>query len=180
MDWDPSDKMTVDDLKAVLMSWGIEIPKKPSKEMLQTLVAKEYKQIMKRLYGHLRHATSTASSSCASYDKAVGTDLPALVMSFIGSEGGSDIVDDSIDLIVNELVHKKDIGDDTRDEVEYEQSAACAAEDSPVDFVPSLRRALEMEIEATAKAKAKAKAKDKKKGTGAGTGTKKDLGDVSG
>ena len=80
----------------------------------------------------------------------------------------------------NTLGRKKDIGDDTRDEVEYEQSAACAAEDSPADFVPSLRRALEMEIEATAKAKAKAKAKDKKKGTGAGTGTKKDLGDVSG
>ena len=121
--------MTVDDLKAVLMSWGIEIPKKPSKEMLQTLVAKEYKQIMKRLYGHLRHATSTASSSCASYDKAVGTDLPALVMSFIGSEGGLDIVENSIKLIVNEpsefseyevddagntLGRKKEIGDDRR------------------------------------------------------------------
>ena len=178
MDWEPSDKMTVDDLKAVLMSWGIEIPKKPSKEMLQKLVANEYKQIMKRLYGHLRHTTSMASSSCAASDKAVGTDLPALVMSFIGSEGCSDIVENSINLIVNELGHKKEIGDDTRDEVEYEQSAACAGEDSPVDFVPSLRRALDMEIEATAKAKAKAK--DKKTGTCRGTGNKKDLDDVSG
>ena len=80
MDWDPSDKMTIDDLKAVLMSWSIEIPKKPSKEMLQKLVAKEYKLIMQRLYGHLRPVLSVApvaSSSCAASDMSVGTDLPA-------------------------------------------------------------------------------------------------------
>ena len=165
MDWEPSDKMTVDDLKAVLMSWGIEIPKKPSKEMLQKLVAKEYKQIMKRLYGHLRHTTSMASSSCAASDKAVGTDLPALVMSFIGSEEGSDIVENITKLIVNEPSEFSEYEvDDAGNTLGRKEapSAACAAE---VEHVPSLRRALEMEIEATAKARAKAKARDKKKGT---------------
>ena len=93
--------MTVDDLKAVLMSWSIEIPKKPSKEMLQ-----------QRLYGHVRPVTSiapAASSSCAASDKSVGTDLPAVVTSYIGSEAGSDhgsaIVDNTMitKLIINDL-----------------------------------------------------------------------------
>ena len=175
MDWDPSDKMTVDDLKAVLMSWGVEIPKKPNKEMLQKLVSKEYKQIMKRLYGHMRPTGSIASSSCTASDKAVGTDLPSLLMSFIGSEGGdSDIVQNGnvIETIVNEL-NEMTFG--AHDLAETQTAAACAAEVEATQtasacaaeevFVPSLRRALEMEIEATAKARAKAKAKDKKKGT---------------
>ena len=174
MDWDPSDKMTIDDLKAVLMSWSIEIPKKPSKEMLQKLVAKEYKLIMQRLYGHLRPVTSVApvaSSSCAASDKSVGTDLPAVVTSYIGSEAGSDhgsvIVDNTMftKLIINDLADlpnkRTAIDHDTPAcaavaEPEVTQSAACASE---VEHVPSLRRAVEMEIYATAKAKM---AKDKK------------------
>ena len=51
MEWYPSDKMTNDDLKAVLMSWRIEIPHKASKDALQKLVGKEFKAMMQRLYG---------------------------------------------------------------------------------------------------------------------------------
>ena len=111
MEWYPSDKMTVDDLKAVLMSWRIEIPHKASKDTLQKLVAKEFKAIMQRIYGYAPIVTSVrpvASSSCAASDKSVGTDLPAVVTSYIGSEAGSDhgsvIVDNTMitKLIVND------------------------------------------------------------------------------
>ena len=52
MEWYPSDKMTVDDLKAVLMSWRVEIPHKASKDTLQKLVGKEFKAMMQRHYGY--------------------------------------------------------------------------------------------------------------------------------
>ena len=188
MEWEPSEKMTVDDLKAVLMSWRIEIPKKPSKEMLQKLVAKEFKKIMQRLYGYAPIVTSVrrvASSSCAASDKSVGTDMPAVVTSYIGSEAGSDhgsvIVDNTMftKLIINDLADlpnkRTAIDHDTPAcaavaEPEATQSAACAAVAEPeatqsaacaatVEHVPSLRRAVEMEVYATAKAKM---AKDKK------------------
>ena len=195
MEWYPSDKMTVDDLKAVLMSWRIEIPHKASKDALQKLVGKEFKAMMQRHYGYApikrsvravapsscaaASDTLVAPSSCAAADKSVGTDLPAMVTSYIGSEAGSDA--DS-DLIINELIinhltslpnKRTAINYDTPAsaavaEPEVTQTAACASEvtqtaacAAEVVLVPSLRRALDLEIAATAKAKAQA-AKDKK------------------
>ena len=188
MEWYPSDKMTNDDLKAVLMSWRIEIPHKASKDALQKLVGKEFKAKMQSIYGYapiVRSVRPAASSSCAAAsDKSVGTDLPAVIASYIGSEAGSDA---GSDLIINELIINRLISlpnkpeatqsaacdDEETHEVddagnvvgklpdktpastaaagpEVTQSAACAAEE---EYVPSLRRAVEMEILATAEAK---------------------------
>ena len=180
MEWEPSEKMTVDDLKAVLMSWRIEIPKKPNKEMLQKLVAKEFKAIMQRIYGYapiVKSVRPVASSSCAASDKSVGTDLPAMVTSYIGSEAGSEhdsvIVENTrfTKLIINDLSDRDTpacVAPSAACAAEVEHvaepevapSAACAAE---VEHVPSLRRAVEMEILATAKAKMAKMAKMAKK-----------------
>ena len=171
MEWYPSDKMTVDDLKAVLMSWRIELPHKASKDMLQKLAAKEFKAIMQRLYGYAPIVTSVrrpvASSSCAASDKSVGTDLPMVETSYIGSDAGSErappIIDNTMitKLIINDLAGSNApacVAPSAACAAEVEHvaepgvvsSAACAAE---VEHVPSLRRAVELEILATAKAK---------------------------
>ena len=215
MEWYPSDKMTMDDLKAVLMSWRVEIPHKASKDALQKLVGKEFKAMMQRIYGYapivrsVRPAASSscaaasdtlsAPSSCAAADKSVGTDLPAVVTSYIGSEAASDAGSDLIinELIINRLISLPNKPEATQSaacddeethevddagnvvgklpdktpastavaEPEVTQSAACAAEE---EYVPSLRRAVEMEILATAEAKmakktAKAEKASKKK-----------------
>ena len=187
MEWYPSEKMTMDDLKAVLMSWRVEIPHKASKDALQKLVGKEFKAMMQRHYGYapiVRSVRPAASSSCAAAsDKSVGTDLPAVETSYIGSEAASDAGSDLIinELIINRLISLPNKPEATRaacdDEETHEvddagnvvgklpdktpastaaaepevtQSAACAAEE---EYVPSLRRAVEMEILATAEAK---------------------------
>ena len=52
--------MTVDDLKAVLLSWRIQIPAKTNKEKenLQKAVGSEHKRIMADIFSHARSSTS--------------------------------------------------------------------------------------------------------------------------
>ena len=101
MDWYPSAQMTVDDLKAVLLSWRIKIPAKPNKasnetekENLRRLVAINHQKIMHDIFGGGGAPASSsgdvapsigAASIGAAIDKAVGTDSPLAEFSFIGS-----------------------------------------------------------------------------------------------
>ena len=172
MEWTPSDKMSITDLRAVLASW--DIPSTTNdKGVLIDEVALHYRNIM-----IIRTSRRSAVPSfvggvpifppgappfrSARDDKGVGTDTPAIVSSYIGSEEAAD--DDK--LITNSLLRMsisndaaacaaapeetKEPGDDARDEPEHEQSAACAGEPD---------RWVELSNEITAKAKAKGRGK---------------------
>ena len=172
MEWAPSDKMSMTDLRAVLASWDIPSTTNDKAQLIDE-VALHYRNIM-----IIRTSRRSAVPSfvggvpifppgpppfrSARDDKGVGTDTPAIVSSYIGSEEAAD--DDK--LITNSLLRMsitndaaacaaapeetKEPGDDARDEPEYEQSAACAGE--PDCWV-------ELSNEITAKAKAKGRGK---------------------
>ena len=109
-----------------------------------------------------------ARSSGGSH-KAVGTDTPAMVTSYIGSE---EAADDDNQLVINTLNQTNIINDvaacaaapvevvadAVRDEVEYMMSPACAGEDVPEDAFPDRWAALSNEITPKAKAKGRGKA----------------------
>ena len=148
MEWDPNEKMTTTDLRAVLNSWGVPTLSSEKKDLIAE-VAKHYKIIMLEWSTRvpdrlavLAAARSSAASS-AGDDKSVGTDRPQTAVSYIGSdEAPPDENLSHLNWIVNsdeEVSHTN----------EPEQSAACAA--APPPEPPSLRRAIEMEEEATAK-----------------------------
>ena len=99
MEWNPSDKMTTEDLRAVLMSWGVATISSDKKVLLAE-VALHYKAIMQEwasrspartvvLAGHGGLATAAAvaaASFSACDDKSVGTDGPQAKISYIGSD----------------------------------------------------------------------------------------------
>ena len=99
MEWNPSDKMTTEDLRAVLMSWGVATISSDKKVLLAE-VALHYKAIMQEwasrspartvvLAGHGGLATAAAvaaASASACDDKSVGTDGPQAEISYIGSD----------------------------------------------------------------------------------------------
>ena len=168
MEWTPSDKMTGTDLRAVLLSWGVPTLSSDKKELVAQ-VSLHYKGIMREWISRMPPRTAITIASCAAAssggsDKGVGTDTPAMVMSYIGSEDAAD--DDK--LITNTLLRMsitndaaacaaapeetRELGDDARDELEYEQSAVCTGEDEP-------DRWAELSNEITAKAKAKGRGK---------------------
>ena len=183
MEWEPNEKMTITDLRAVLMSWGIPTLSSDKKELIAE-VSQHYKRIMLQWSTRLlidrvavlAAARSSAASSCGD-DKSVGTDRPHTAVSYIGSdEAPPDDNLSHLNWIVNsdeEVVHTN--------KPEPVVSAACAAapaEPAPVESAacaaapdeltvpvvrpPSLRRAIELELAATAKVK-KAAAKNKSK-----------------
>ena len=182
MEWTPSDKMSTTDLRAVLMSWGVPTLSSEKRELIAQ-VSKHYKLIMREWVSHMPPRTAITIASCAAAssggsDKGVGTDTPAIVTSYIGSEEAAD--DDQ--LITNTLTQMsitndvaasaaapeedadsrketRELGDDARDELEYEQSAACAGEDVP-DRWAVLSNEIALKI--TKDPKAKAPAKEKK------------------
>ena len=176
------------------------------KRELIAQVSKHYKLIMREWVSRMPPRTAITIASCAAAssggsDKGVGTDTPAMVTSYIGS----DQVADDNQLITNTLTqmsitndvaacaaapeeaagntHRsketRELGDDARDELEYEQSAACAGED-----VPDRWAVLSNEITAKAKGRAKAlkitkEPKEEAKRTGKGSSDdKKDPDDV--
>ena len=172
MDWTPSDKMSITDLRAVLMSWGVPTLSSDKKELIAQ-VSKHYKLIMQEWVSRMPPRTAITIASCAAAssggsDKGVGTDTPAIVTSYIGSEEAAD--DDQ--LIANSLIQMsivnvaaacaaapvEVVADDARDEVEYMMSAACAGEDVPEDAFPDRWAALSNEITPKAKAKGRGKA----------------------
>ena len=170
MEWTPSDKMSITDLRAVLASW--DIPSNTNdKGVLIDEVALHYRNIIRTsrrsavpsfVGGVPIFPPGPPPFRSARDDKGVGTDTPAIVSSYIGSEEAAD--DDK--LITNTLIgmsitndaaacaaapeETKEPGDDARDEPEYEQSAACAGEPD---------RWVELSNEITAKAKAKGRGK---------------------
>ena len=100
MEWTPSDKMTVTDLRAVLASWDV-----PSISNDKTLLANEvgriYRQIMQSrssrrpavpsfLAGlpvfNPDAARSSAAARSSNDDKSIGTDCPHTEHSYIGSD----------------------------------------------------------------------------------------------
>ena len=106
-----------------------------------------------------------ARSSGGSH-KAVGTDTPAMVTSYIGSEEAADndrLLTNTLNqtIIINDLATcaaapVEVVADDAQDEVEYMMSAACAGEDVPEDACPDRWAALSNEITAKAKGRGKA------------------------
>ena len=106
MEWTPSDKMSITDLRAVLASWDV-----PSLSNDKGVLAKEvsdhYREIMLARSNRrpavpsfvyclpLSFAPSCVARSSGGSHKAGGTDTPAMVTSYIGSEGAVD--DDKLD-----------------------------------------------------------------------------------
>ena len=182
MEWEPNEKMTITDLRAVLMSWGIPTLSSDKKDLIAE-VSKHYKRIMIEWSSRMPDrvavlaASRSAAASSGGDDKSVGTDRPQTAVSYIGSdEAPPDENLSHLNWIVNsdeEVVHTN--------KPEQVESAACAAapaEPAPVESAacaaapdeltvpvvrpPSLRRAIDLELAATAKVK-KAAAKNKSK-----------------
>ena len=151
MEWTPSKGMTVPDLRAVLLSWGVFSLSSDKKE-LGKLVAKHYTEVMMEQMskrGSQPFAVASSSSGTYGINQGVGTDEPHATISFIGD-------DDSL----GEEVNKMPAGEPAN--AEYSSAAcasaaACAGEDTPGDDpLPSLHKSM-------AKAKAKHNAKANKK-----------------
>ena len=165
MEWAPSDKMTITDLRAVLTSW--DIPTLSSeKSVLIREVATHYHEIMLAWMSR-RPAVPSFVSGLPSYapgvarssggdDNSIGTDCPRTELNDIGSEVAAvdtqlitnniiwfsnindaaacaaapeedvDSGEYEVDAAGNTLGRKetKELGDDERDELEYEQSVA--------------------------------------------------------
>ena len=184
MEWTPSKGMTVPDLRAVLLSWGVFSLSSDKKE-LGKLVAKHYTEVMmQQMSKRSSQPSAAASSSSGTYgiNQGVGTDEPQVALSFIGDDDSlcEEVNKINLDkLIVNKMPAGKPANAEyssaacasaaapeevdfinvfgRKDELEYEQSAACAGEDTPGDDpLPSLRKSV-------AKAKAKHNAKANKK-----------------
>ena len=179
MEWAPSDKMSMTDLRAVLASWDIPSTTNDKAQLIDQ-VALHYRNIM-----IMRMSRRSAVPSFvggvpifppgappfrgARDDKGVGTDTPARVTSYIGSEEAADdhqTITNPIALvsIVNvtaacaAAAPAEVVADEAPDEIEYEMSAACAAEDVPDDAFPDRWAALLNEITPKAKAKGRGKA----------------------
>ena len=144
MDWYPSSLMTVDDLKAVLLSWRIKIPAKPKKssndtekENLRRLVAVEHQKIMNEIFGG-GGAPASSSGDVApplgdAMDKSVGTDSPMAEYSFIGSDHTVEDDVNSVANIAKDIINDRDLAAAAAaaarpDDQDLEQSAASAAQ----------------------------------------------------
>ena len=178
MEWAPSDKMSMTDLRAVLASWDIPSTTNDKAQLIDE-VALHYRNIM-----IMRMSRRSAVPSFvggvpifppgappfrgARDDKGVGTDTPARVTSYIGSEEAADdhqTITNPIALvsIVNvtaacAAAPAEVVAGDALDEVEHTQSAACAAEDVS-DEEAFLDRWAGLSNEITPKAKAKGRGK---------------------
>ena len=98
MEWTPSDKMTITDLRAILASWDV-----PSISNDKTLLANEvsriYRQIMQSRASRRPAVPSFtaglpvfapgAARSSGGDDKSIGTDCPRTERSYIGSDAPS-------------------------------------------------------------------------------------------
>ena len=172
MDWYPSVQMTVDDLKAVLLSWRIKIPAKPNmasneteKENLRRLVAINHQKIMHDIFGGGGAPASSsgdvAPSIGAAIDKAVGTDSPLAEFSFIGSDHAGDDDANSVTNIGTDIINDRVLAAAAgarNDEQDLEQSAASAAH-YPEPVVIQILETAETDKHTAASAKvAKAKA----------------------
>ena len=173
MEWTPSDKMSLTDLRAVLASWDIPSTTNDKAQLIDA-VALHYRNIMIMLLSRRSAVPSFVGGvpifppgappfRGARDDKGVGTDTPARVTSYIGSEEAAD----DYQTITNSLARvsivnvtaacaaaapAEVVADDARDEVEYVMSAACVGEDVPEDAFPDRWAALSNEITPKAKA----------------------------
>ena len=125
MEWTPSDKMTITNPRAVLASWDVPTLRN-DKGVLIKEVATHYHEIMmsrmaKRpvvpafVSGLPVFAPGVARSSGGSH-KAVGTDTPAMVTSYIGSEEAAD--DDNLNTNIRNLISIININDDVAAQIE--------------------------------------------------------------
>ena len=172
MEWAPSDKMSMTDLRAVLASWDIPSTTNDKAQLIDQ-VALHYRNIMIMRMSRRSAVPSFVGGApifppgappfrSARDDKGVGTDTPARVTSYIGSEEAADdhqTITNPIALvsIVNvtaacaAAAPAEVVADDAL-------SAACAGEDVPEDAFPDRWAALSNEITPKAKAKGRGKA----------------------
>ena len=165
--WKASKGMTSPDFRAVLASWGVTPPHDADKDGLRDLAERTYVEVMMK--------KQLAIASRASSSKGIGTDTPLATISYIGSDDAPDLQDiesdkniNLINLITNTpppevkannkacaaaAVEVESDGEYQVDDAgnticrreEESGSASSAVRAAAPEFVPSLRRALEMD-----------------------------------